>query len=116
MCLDPREMCVVNTHREYYKLNPESNGLSEKAVSVAKCGLKKVLIKVFPENHLVSPLEVSKLMDQIILKFLFNYRHTPTAVNLKTPNELLQTSNLTASIVTQSHYGVQCVKFHFREG
>lgn len=62
--------------------NPESNGLAEKCVSIAKSALSKLL---FNEN--VVPPNVN--LQDLLCKFLFNYRNTPNSVNLKAPNELL---------------------------
>lgn len=67
--------------------NPESNGLAEKGVDVAK----KALNKLFSQADLqtVSDNELLEIVQFRLSKFLFNYRNTPSSVDGKTPNELL---------------------------
>ena len=68
--------------------HPESNGLAEKGVDIAKEGIKKDLDKAFSDPNVVSDLALQEV-SIVLQKFLFNYRNTPTSVDLKSPNDLL---------------------------
>lgn len=98
--------------------HPESNGLAEKGVDIGKSGLKKMLDQNVSLNSPPSPAESSKIVSHTLQKFLFNYRNTPTAVTLKTPNELLfsfKPTTLLSHLLPPSVSKSQN-KFHFREG
>lgn len=59
--------------------HPESNGLAERSVGVAKAALTK----------LFSDVKSVASVEMVISKFLFDYRNTPSTVTHKSPNEML---------------------------
>jgi transposase InsO family protein len=85
--------------------HPESNGLAEKGVDIAKKGLKKMLDSTFP---LDSSTLGYKEIAVVLHKFLFNYRNTPTSVNLKSPNELLLSFKPTSTLSYCQRYCYVC--------
>lgn len=77
-----RKLCKNNniSYRNSPEYNPCSNGSAERAVQTVKSGLTKLLLDKRNQGLKI---------EELILKFLFNYGSTPSSVTNKTPTELL---------------------------
>jgi len=100
------KMDIQILHSPVY--HPESNGLAEKSVSVAKRALKKMLM--------LEPNTAQSDFQTIITRFLFHYRNTPSSVNLKTPCEMLFAFRPRTLLTNLLPVKKDLLKSHFREG
>lgn len=99
--------------------SPESNGLAERCVSIAKKGMEKIILSLGSDMY-STPYDSSDIhtVNMRLSKFLYNYRNTPTTTTRKTPNELLLSfapRTLLSQLVPTSNT-VDIRASHYREG